>query len=370
MAYCKIKMGKVNPYKLARFLQRQIIKHPLMTLICLLIFVYILSAFLIMICENVGFSGATGMIVPAFLGELGKIESRSIITQISITAALLVSIVFLAILTAKITSIFVEFCRRGGHIVKKVDLSNHIIICGWNFQGERIVGELLRSQVKPRREIVVLANCESRPISEDRVDFVKGDPTQDESLIRAGIKRADSVIVLSDLTKPNNEADAEALMIVLAVESINRDVHSCVQIVNSSNRIHFERAHADEIICLDQIGGNLVVTSALNHGTSQVVSELLTFDSGSEFYRYDAQLSDELIGKEFADVVQILAQRRIILLGIETDNSDELRKRLSDDILNKTDTNGRVILVNPQNRYEIRQGDVLFLIAESAPVEL
>ena len=43
--------------------------------------------------------------------------------------------------------------------------------------------------------------------------------------------------------------------------------------------------------------------------------ELLTFNSGSEFYRYDDPLSEEIVGKEFADVVRLLAQRRIMLLG-------------------------------------------------------
>ena len=323
-----------------------------------------------MICEQVGFGRATSLVMPAILGELGTIESRSLITQVSILAALLVSIVGLAVITAKITSIFVEFCKRGGSIVEKVNLSNHIVICGWNFQGERIVNELMRGQVKPRREIVVLANCESRPVKEESVEYVKGDPTQDESLVRAGITKADSVIVLSDLTKPANEADAEALMIVLAVESLNREVHSCVQIANSTNRVHFQRAHADEIICLDQIGGNLVVASALNHGTSKVVSELLTFNSGSEFYRYEGHLSNALIGKEFSEAVQVLAQKRMLLLGIETEDTEELRRQLSDDILRSSGPKGRIMVVNPQKQYKIRQGDILFLIAESAPTGL
>jgi voltage-gated potassium channel len=323
-----------------------------------------------MICEQVGFGRATSMVMPAILGELGTIESRSLITQVSILVALLVSIAGLAVITAKITSIFVEFCKRGGSIVEKVNLSNHIVICGWNFQGERIVSELMRGQVKPRREIVVLANCESRPVKEESVEYVKGDPTQDESLVRAGITKADSVIVLSDLTKPANEADAEALMIVLAVESLNREVHSCVQIANSTNRVHFERAHADEIICLDQIGGNLVVASALNHGTSKVVSELLTFNAGSEFYRYEGHLSNALIGKEFSEAVQVLAQKRMLLLGIETEDTEELRRQLSDDILRSSGPKGRIMVINPQKQYKIRQGDILFLIAESAPTGL
>jgi len=254
--------------------------------------------------------------------------------------------------------------------LKNSSLSNHIVICGWNFQGDRIVGELLRSEVKPHREIVVLANHEIRPVKDERVEFVKGDPTQDEALIRAGIKRASSAIVLSDLTKPANEADSQALMIILAVESLNREVHSCVQIVNSSNQIHFERAHADEIICLDRIGGNLVVASALNHGTSKVVSELLTFDSGSEFYRYEGPLSEDLVGKEFSQVVQMLAEKRILLLGVETNDSEELRQQLSGDILHLSESEGRIVIVNPQNEYKIRQEDALFIIAESAPDKL
>ena len=356
--------------RLGRFLLTQIRNRPLISLLCLLVLVYSSATSLIVICDKESLGGALTKIIPAFLGELGTVEDGSLIAQVSILVVLLVSVMSLAVVTAKIASMFVEFCRRGGSIVKRVDLSNHIVICGWNFQGDRIIAELMCSQVRARREVVVLANCDTRPVKHESVEFVKGDPTQDESLVRAGIKRADSVIVLSDLTKPANESDAEALMIVLAVESLNRSVHSCVQVANSANRIHFERAHADEIICLDQIGGNLVVSSALNHGTSRIVSELLTFNSGSEFYRYEDALSDELVGKEFCDAAQVLSQKRIILLGIETDDSGALRQELCGDIVHSSELGNRILVLNPQHPYKICQGDALFLIAESAPAGL
>ena len=356
--------------RLGRSFLARIRSRPVVSLLCLLGLVYSSATCLIVVCDKESLGGALAKIIPAFLGELGRVDDGSLIAQISILVVLLVSVITLAVVTAKITSVFVEFCRRGGSIVKKVDLSNHIVICGWNFQGDRIIAELMCSQVRDRREVVVLANCDTRPVKHQSVEFVKGDPTQDESLVRAGIKRADSVIVLSDLAKPANESDAEALMIVLAVESLNRAVHSCVQVANSANRIHFERAHADEIICLDQIGGNLVVSSALNHGTSRIVSELLTFNSGSEFYRYEELLSDELVGKEFCDAVQVLARKRIILLGVETDDSGALRQKLSGDIVAASEPEDRIVVVNPQNEYTIRQGDALFVIAESAPTGL
>ena len=323
-----------------------------------------------MLCEGVDFGTATLMIIPAFVGELGSVECGSLIAKISILVALLVSVVFVAVATAKITSLFIEFCQRGGSIVKRVKESGHIMICGWNSQGEKIIRELIRGGAKRDREIVVLANYEQRPMDNESVEFVRGDPTQNEDLIRAGVKRAHSVIVLSNLSKPDNEADAEALMIVLAVESLNQAVHTSVQLKSSANRAHLERAQADEIICLDQIGGNLSVASTINHGVSTVVTELLTFNSGSEFYRCEGIVTKGLIGKEFGDAVQLLAKRREILLGFETDDSKEVRKKLSKDVLHEARDGSRLIVINPQSRYKIRQGDALFLIAETRPTKL
>jgi voltage-gated potassium channel len=349
---------------------RKVVYHPVLSILLLLTFGYFIAVFTVMAYEEVGFGDATALILPAFVGELGIMESRFLAVRISIMAGLITSITFLAILTAKITSLLMEFLRRGGSMKKKVNFSRHIVICGWNFQGEQIVNHLLSPDQKQYRQIVVLANVEQRPVKDERIEFIKGDPTQDENLIRAGVMRADSIIVLTDLNRGPNEADAEALMVVLAVESLNRKVHTCVQLLNSANRMHLERAHADEIICLDQLGGNLVVASALNHGLSHIVAELLTFNVGSEFYRYDGHISEAMVGREFAEVVQVLAQRRMILLAVETNDSEELRRQLSTDILYKSPEEERVIVVNPLSQYKVRQGDALFVIAESKPTEL
>jgi voltage-gated potassium channel len=363
-------MKKFKVQQLTRFLQKQFVRRPLIYVLCVFVLIYIGSTILVTILEDISFMEASVIIVPAFLGELGVLDTKCSLSQIGIIAALLVSVVFLAVVTAKITSVFVGFVRRGGSIVKKVNLSDHIIICGWNFQGKRIVEELQSDDLRVKKNIVILANLEFRPVQDERIDFIKGEPTQDEDLINAGVKEASSVIALSDFRKKANEADAEALMIVLAVESLHRETHTSVQILNSANRIHFERAHADEIICLDQLGGSLIVASSLNPGVSNVVTELLTFNSGSEFYRYEGELSDEIMGKEFLEVVNILTKRKMILLAVETDDSPETRERLSMDVLHPVEEKKRLIIVNPQSSYKIRQGDALFLIAESEPIKL
>jgi len=349
---------------------RRIINRPILSILFLLLVIYFGAVLVIMTYERIDFVGANLEILPAFLGELGIIESPYVAVQISIIVGMIASITVLVIITAKITSVFVEFVRRGGIMAKKVNLSGHTIICGWNFQGERVISELFSADVRQQRGVVVLNDNEKRPFKDERVEFIKGDPSQDKDLVRAGIMKADSVIVLTDLNKGANEADAEALMVVLAVESLNRVVHTCVQIVNSANRMHLERAHADEIICLDQVGGSLAVASALNHGVSRIVSELLNFNLGSEFYRYDRPISNKLVGKEFSEAVQVLAQKRILLVAVETDYSKELLQQMDADVVYNLPEEDRIMMVNPQSDYSIRQGDALFVIAESEPHKL
>jgi voltage-gated potassium channel len=225
---------KIKALHFMRHISKLFVIHPFTTILCLLAISYFGATILIMIFEKVQLTQAATLIMPAFLGELGNVETNSFITKISILTALLISVAFLAVITAKITTIFIEFCLKGVSILKKVRFSNHIIICGWNFQGEKIVNDLLNNGSMRHREVVVLANSSKRPSKNEHADFVMGDPTQDEALIRAGVKNADSVIVLTDLTKQANEADAEALMIVLAVESINQNVHTSIYLHKSA----------------------------------------------------------------------------------------------------------------------------------------
>jgi voltage-gated potassium channel len=348
-------------------------RHPLATLFLVLTLLFFISSGALWLLEDdvKSFGDALLIGLPPFLGQIFEnrdLETgRLVISLIGVVA----SIGSLAIITALIVTRFIKLCLKGGRIVNKVRMRGHIVICGWNTQGETVVRELLEANTRTSHNIVILAELEKRPVQTDRVEFISGNPAQDRDLRRARVQDASSVMVLTDFTQSPNDADAKALLIVLAVESLNREVHSCVQILNSANRIHFEHANADEIICLDQLGANLAVAAILNHGTSYLVSELLAFNSGSEFYRYSYRLSDELVEKEFAQAVQALAKRHILLLAIETDYSEELEAALPNDILYRGKAeNNRVMVVNPQGTYRLQQGDVLFLIAESEPTTL
>jgi len=161
------------------------VHRPVLSILLMLAVIYFSGTLVIMVHEKAGFGSAMMEIFPAFLGELGIIESPFVAVKVSIIIGIIASITFIAIITAKITSVLVELLRRGGSMTKRINFSGHTIICGWNFQGERIVRELLSSGMEQQRGIVILTASEERLVKDERVAFINGDPSQDENLLRS-----------------------------------------------------------------------------------------------------------------------------------------------------------------------------------------
>ncbi|MFE3845298.1 NAD-binding protein [Thermoplasmatota archaeon] len=353
-------------YNLLIQIGRWIRRHPIQFIIVILIVIYILASSIIIFFEKVGFLEATLRIIPSFLGELGAIEINP--TGFASMLGLFVYAGFLCILIGKAAEVLVSISLKGGIVLKKVRYKNHIVICGWNYQGAKIIECLLTEDIHHEKPIVILADLDKPPYSSDKVDFISGKPWRKEDLIRAGILDADSAIILTDITcEKSKNPDADALMITLAIESFNRDVHTCVQLLSSENREHLENANADEIICLDQVGGNLAVTSTLNHGLSKIINELLTFNLGSEFYRFKRKIPEKYIGKSFTDVSKNLIDNKMILIAIETQKDEFLLEEYSHDWIHSS-TETRAMLINPQGEYILRENDSLFIISEKEPI--
>ena len=251
------------------------------------------------------------------------------------------------------------------------DHKNHFVLCGWNFQAHRILEELLAARVKQRFSVVVLPGQEiPEQLKEfsDKVSIVLGSLTEDQTLTEANIQETKSVIILSDTTLGANDADARALMITLAVETMNPSVYTCVQVMNSENTIHLTRANADEIVPFDILGANLSVASALNPGISKVVIELVHFSEGSEIYRLSPPLPSELVDATFKQASAWFTARDMILVGIESDDLRDsyegiVRKRRRAESGNFS---GRGVYVNPVD-HRINGNDALFVISDDDP---
>ena len=223
-----------------------------------------------------------------------------------------------AFVSGAIASKLVTTVMNKGKGMGSTDAKGHIVICGWSGKGAEIIRELRAREVQDRRRIVVLANLETDPTKVDDVEFYRGDPSDETDLFRAGIDRCSMAIVLADESTPaatDAERDARTLFTVLAVETVNADAYTCVEVIRSENRRHFTNTHANELVISAEVTGALLAGSAANPGLSRVVTNLVTHPDDQEFYRIP--VPTDLVGRPVSEaLIALKEQQDALLVGI------------------------------------------------------
>lgn len=223
------------------------------------------------------------------------------------------------------------------------EMKDHIIILGWTTKTRRLIQQLQSEDLKNVRPLVLVADLAENPLPDLDVVFVSGDPTRDETLLRAGIGEAYGAIVLADLLHP--DPDARTLLITLAVEHLNPEVYTTVEVVDPENVHHFRHAHVDEVVCLNQFSQYLILQSSVSHGLSRLFASLLSFGEGDEIYRVPVPAA--YIGQTFRQAFMDMGERlKIILLAVER---------------------GDRLAINPKEDDPLQEGDYLFVVAPNEP---
>ena len=230
-----------------------------------------------------------------------------------------------------------------------MQIKNHIVICHWNLKTMNIIRELHAPVVKDKKTIVII----DREIGEmpkdgefDDVYAIHGNPTDDTVLNRANITEAQSAIILADENE-RSYADSKSILIALAIENLNPNVYTCVEVLDSRNIVHFRRTTVDEIISVSEISEKMLSQAAMNPGITAFFLELLTFqEKGNEIYLLD--VPGRYVGKTFRDLFVKLLDKRIILTAI--------RKR-----------HEKSPVVNPPPTTVLKKGDTIWVIAFSKP---
>jgi voltage-gated potassium channel len=127
-------------------------------------------------------------------------------------------------------------------------MSGHYIVCGIGRVGSYIADELLKTErrfvVIDVDEKIVEAHCERT----GHHVFLTGDASDDDLLLRAGIKRCAGVFAVSG-------DDSKNLVICLSARQLNPAVRIVARVHNPRNAEKTRRAGADEIVSPDFTGG-------------------------------------------------------------------------------------------------------------------
>ncbi|ADD06522.1 ion channel pore / TrkA domain protein [Natrialba magadii ATCC 43099] len=145
-------------------------------------------------------------------------------------------------------------------------LENHVLVLGYGDLTEPIVNEL--ADTDEQFLVVTRDETAASELSERDIRVLSGDPSDEGPLRRAKIESARTVVVTT-----NN--DAEDAMAILTARELRPDVRIVTAATDRENTAKLERAGADDVISLAELGGHLLVRSALGSDESSVVSRLL-----------------------------------------------------------------------------------------------
>jgi len=193
-------------------------------------------------------------------------------------------------------------------------MENHVIVVGYGRNGKQVVDEL----VTYGSSMVVIDESHEVVISNmgNPIQFIEGNATEDEILIKANIKTASSLIT----TLPN---DADNLFVVLTARSLNPDLNIISRASSDSTERKLRMAGVNSVVMPERVGGAHMATLVAQPDIVEFL-EHLTIHHENETHLMEimcSELPEELINKPIRDLgIRRLSGANII--GFKTATGD------------------------------------------------
>lgn len=253
----------------------------------------------------------------------------------------LFGVAIVATMTGALVGFIIDFLLKEGQGMGASGYNGHIVICGWNATARDLISELSTDDYQAK--LVLLHDSERSPADDD-VYFVRGNPSNEADLKRAGIENALSAIICP--IDGSNEADMSSILTVLAIETLAPRVRTVVEVNNPDHVPHFRRANVDEVMITSKLAAHLLARSALYPGLSELVSDIVSGGEGSELYR--VELPEDCVGKPIDEVsARLRRDHEATLLGVSRNGATT---------------------TNPSSDFIVERGDDLIVVAESLGV--
>jgi len=186
----------------------------------------------------------------------GEVKQLSLGGKIFTIFLIISSLGTFAYAISLISTYFIEGQLRSfvkGYFKKTVEkkMNQHVIICGFGRNGKQAAKGVI---AHGKLCVVIDNNIDiSKYENTEQQIFVEGDATEDETLIRAGIKKATSLIS----TLPY---DADNLYVVLTARNLNPDIKIVSRATDQSAEKKLRMAGVDSIVMPERVGGNHMAT--------------------------------------------------------------------------------------------------------------
>ncbi|MFZ3579701.1 NAD-binding protein [Virgibacillus sp. DJP39] len=189
-------------------------------------------------------------------------------------------------------------------------MENHHVIIGWNERSRQLI-QKIRAKGNEEPILLIDATLSSPPVNEGNFKFIRGDAYEIEVLVSANISRAKSVVVTSDPSKSEEEADQYSILLTISVKIANPTVKIITEILTNKYFENARRAGATTIIRSNEFMGNLFYNH-IKHGESDKSSlEQLI----AQKYK-TLSLPDQLANKTFEECQEYFLSNGNVLIGL------------------------------------------------------
>ena len=334
-------MVKKNWYKQVwKFLQRENLDRVLLVITVLIIF----SSLTYSIAEQKTIIDSLWWtIVTVTTVGYGDISPVTLIGRLVAIINMIVGVGVLAILSASLASFLVSKKIKEDLGMCSYQFENHIILCEWNYRAEVILKEFRQDSDFANAPIVLIADIDRKPIDDDHLYFIQG-KVSDETLTKANVVKAKTAIILGNDNLEHNARDATTILSTLTIESLAPSVYTIVELMNAGYADTCKKAHADEIIVSSHLSSMLISQAAINHGITYIISDLLTFEDGTNKL-YKVPVPKSKVGLSFIDVfVHIKEMYQSTVVALQRGLQGE-------------------VICNPSNQHKLNSEDYLIIIA-------
>ncbi|MEX2423047.1 MAG: potassium channel family protein [Acidimicrobiia bacterium] len=201
-------------------------------------------------------------------------------------------------------------------------VTNHYVICGYGTKGRSAAASLLSKGVDVD-QIVIVENgaAAADEANRDGHVVIVGDCTRESVLRRAGVERADGVIIAVD-------RDDAAVLATLTVRLLNTSARLVAAAKEEENSQILRRGGATVVVTSDEATGRLLGLALDSPHQAEMIEDLLLVGEGAELVERDA-VADEVGTLPPSGTVAVVRRGRLFpptepiesgdrILGIET----------------------------------------------------
>ncbi|MBI3534354.1 MAG: ion transporter [Deltaproteobacteria bacterium] len=261
------------------------------------------------------------------------------------TVLMLSGVVAIGILTAKISSYFLEqVLRKRRGLVETNHLNRHFVVCGWKEDIHEILLHVLafNPDLKPN-QLILVANISQSKIDAIRehprlseIQVVPGDYYQETVLRRAAPERARKVLILADQTPGNNnqvpsmiETDSHTIMTAMTLANIAKGTLVAAEIYDPKMDQYLKLASVNEIIYTEEYRRLLLGNASAGTGITNILFDLLSPKTPTIINT--KKIPDDFLKQKYMDFKKEFEKRYpdCVVIGIleNTGNSHLIKER-------------------------------------------